>query len=48
MAEDFAFNISTTRFDEDYAPSESSRITTNFANLRAASAVRRTSAAPSR
>ncbi len=33
MAEDFAFNISTTRFDEEYAPSESSRITTNFANL---------------
>ncbi len=26
-------NITTTRFDEDYAPSESSRATTNFANL---------------
>ena len=33
MANEFTFNISTTRFDEDYAPSESSRITTNFANL---------------
>ena len=33
MAEDFAFSISTTRFDEEYSPSESSRITTNFANL---------------
>ena len=33
MANDFTFNISTTRFDEDYAPSETSRITTNFANL---------------
>lgn len=33
MADDFAFSITTTRFDEDYAPSESSRITTNFANL---------------
>ncbi|MCC4907217.1 putative oxygenase MesX [Microbacterium sp. cx-59] len=33
MANDFAFHITTTRFDEDYAPSDSSRITTNFANL---------------
>ncbi|WP_337002808.1 MULTISPECIES: DUF1852 domain-containing protein [unclassified Microbacterium] len=33
MANELAFHISTTRFDEDYAPSESSRITTNFANL---------------
>lgn len=33
MANDFTFSISTTRFDENYAPSESSRITTNFANL---------------
>lgn len=33
MADDFAFSITTTRFDEDYSPSESSRITTNFANL---------------
>ncbi|MFE1646098.1 DUF1852 domain-containing protein [Microbacterium sp. P01] len=33
MTNEFAFTISTTRFDEDYAPSESSRITTNFANL---------------
>ncbi|RLK53013.1 putative oxygenase MesX [Microbacterium telephonicum] len=33
MADDFTFSITTTRFDEDYAPSEDSRITTNFANL---------------
>lgn len=33
MANDITFRISTTRFDEDYAPSSSSRITTNFANL---------------
>ncbi|MCD1143874.1 DUF1852 domain-containing protein [Kocuria sp. LUK] len=30
---DFTFDISTTRFDEDYCPSSSSRGTTNFANL---------------
>lgn len=33
MPNDFTFHLSTTRFDEDYAPAESSRITTNFANL---------------
>ena len=33
MANDFTFHITTTRFDEDYTPSEDSRITTNFANL---------------
>jgi len=33
MANEFTFNITTTRFDEDYSPSDSSRITTNFANL---------------
>ncbi len=33
MAHDFTFRITTTRFDEDYSPSENSRITTNFANL---------------
>lgn len=33
MADDFTFRITTTRFDEDYSPSENSRITTNFANL---------------
>jgi hypothetical protein len=33
MASDFRFRITTTRFDEHYAPSESSRATTNFANL---------------
>lgn len=30
---DFSFHITTTRFDEDYTPSDSSRLTTNFANL---------------
>ncbi|GAA1933822.1 DUF1852 family protein [Microbacterium aoyamense] len=33
MADDFTFSITTTRFDDDYAPSKSSRVTTNFANL---------------
>ncbi len=33
MADEFTFSISTTRFDEDYSPSQTSRITTNFANL---------------
>lgn len=33
MAHEFTFSITTTRFDEDYSPSDSSRITTNFANL---------------
>lgn len=33
MANEFTFRISTTRFDEDYSPSDSSRATTNFANL---------------
>ena len=33
MANELAFRISTTRFDEHYTPSASSRATTNFANL---------------
>lgn len=33
MANEITFSVTTTRFDEDYAPSDSSRITTNFANL---------------
>ena len=33
MSNDFTFSISTTRFDENYSPSENSRTTTNFANL---------------
>lgn len=33
MASEFTFRITTTRFDEDYTPSDGSRITTNFANL---------------
>lgn len=30
---DFAFRIESLRFDEDYRPSEKTRVTTNFANL---------------
>src|SRR5690625_3898881 len=33
MSDDFTYRITTTRFDEDYSPSSSSRTTTNFANL---------------
>ena len=33
MANAFTFRITTTPFDEDYSPSDSSRATTNFANL---------------
>ena len=33
MANAFTFRITTTPFDEDYSPAESSRTTTNFANL---------------
>lgn len=33
MTRDLTFTIKSIRFDEDYKPSESTRITTNFANL---------------
>ena len=33
MSNDFTYRITTTPFDENYSPSENSRITTNFANL---------------
>ncbi len=33
MSKDFTFSIKTIRFDENYRPSDSTRITTNFANL---------------
>lgn len=33
MTSAFSFHVSTTPFDEHYAPSANSRITTNFANL---------------
>jgi len=33
MPSDFAFTIKAVRLDEDYTPSENTRITTNFANL---------------
>lgn len=33
MNKKFAFTVKSIRFDEDYNPSESTRITTNFANL---------------
>jgi hypothetical protein len=33
MSKEFAFTIKSIRFDENYHPSDNSRITTNFANL---------------
>lgn len=33
MTNDFAFKVKSVRFDENYQPSENTRITTNFANL---------------
>lgn len=33
MSNDFIFNIKSIRFDENYQPSDATRITTNFANL---------------
>jgi hypothetical protein len=33
MHKEFAFHIKSTRFDENYQPSRSTRLTTNFANL---------------
>jgi hypothetical protein len=33
MANDLTFSTTRTRFDEDYSPADSSRLTTNFANL---------------
>ncbi|MGO1543525.1 MAG: putative oxygenase MesX [Gulosibacter sp.] len=33
MTNEYTFSLTTTRFDEDYSPSNNSRITTNFANL---------------
>ncbi|QWT22822.1 DUF1852 domain-containing protein [Subtercola sp. PAMC28395] len=33
MTNELTFDITTTRFDEDYSPSNGSRSTTNFANL---------------
>jgi hypothetical protein len=33
MHEELAFQITSTRFDEHYEPSDSTRLTTNFANL---------------
>ncbi|AVJ25862.1 DUF1852 domain-containing protein [Achromobacter spanius] len=33
MNKDFTFSIKSLRFDENYQPSDSTRITTNFANL---------------
>lgn len=33
MSKDFTFSIKSINFDEDYRPSDNTRITTNFANL---------------
>jgi hypothetical protein len=34
MGNEFAFRIESVRFDEDYRPSEKTRVTTNFATWR--------------
>src|SRR5690554_7087245 len=33
MSKEFTFDIKSTRFDENYRPADSTRLTTNFANL---------------
>ena len=33
MSNEFAFSIKRIRFDENYRPSDNTRMTTNFANL---------------
>ncbi|CAM5305468.1 hypothetical protein MAUB1S_05329 [Mycolicibacterium aubagnense] len=33
MSDDFTFRLKSIRFDEEYSPSDNTRITTNFANL---------------
>ena len=33
MSREFTFSIKSIRFDENYQPSNTTRITTNFANL---------------
>lgn len=33
MSKEFTFEINSTRFDENYRPADSTRLTTNFANL---------------
>jgi hypothetical protein len=33
MSEEFTFTVKRVRFDENYRPSDNTRITTNFANL---------------
>lgn len=43
---DFNFTIKSLRLDEDYHPSDSTRITTNFANLARGGTARRTCATP--
>ena len=45
MSKDFTFSIKSIRFDEDYRPSENTRITTNFPNLARARAAGRICAA---
>ncbi len=43
---EFTFSIKRTALDENYVPTENTRITTNFANLARARAARRTCATP--
>lgn len=42
MNNDFTFAIKSIRFDENYQPSDSTRITTNFANLARGAVVKTT------
>ena len=46
MSNELTFSIKRICFDEDYRPSDSTRITTNFANLARVSGARRICATP--
>ncbi len=46
MNQQFTFTIKRTLFDENYNPSENTRITTNFANLARGKIARRICAIP--
>jgi hypothetical protein len=46
MSNDFTFRLKSIRFDEDYRPSDNTRITTNFAISPEARTARRTCATP--
>lgn len=46
MNNEFTFTIKSIAFDENYNPSENTRITTNFANLAREINVRKTCVMP--